>query len=243
MAKYNRNIQNKLNLSILDYKSFFGTYTIYEGDGINREYYGYNDQILFEGEYLNGQRNGNGTLYNEDGVIIFEGKFLNGRKHGKGKEYNDDGELIFDGEFTNNQRKRGKEFVNGSLEYEGNYLFNKKWNGRGYDKNGNVVYVLHNGNGICREYNENGELAFEGEYINGKRKRNGTGKEYLNGKLIYEGKYLNKKRHGRGKEYSNGKLIYEGEYFKGKRNGKGKEYDENGVLLFEGNYLNGERIV
>ena len=111
MAKYNLHIQNKLNLSILDYKSFFGTYTIYEGDGINREYYGYNDQILFEGEYLNGQRNGNGTLYNEDGVIIFEGKFLNGRKHGKGKEYNDDGELIFDGEFTNNQRKRGKEFV------------------------------------------------------------------------------------------------------------------------------------
>ena len=38
----------------------------------------------------------------------------------------------------------------------------------------------------------------------------------------------------------NGKLKFEGEYLNGKRNGKGKEYND-GKLEFEGEYLNGER--
>ena len=33
-----------------------------------------------------------------------------------------------------------------------------------------------------------GELEFEGEYLNGQR--NGKGKEYYNNKLIFEGEYL-----------------------------------------------------
>ena len=48
--------------------------------------------------------------------------------------------------------------------------------------------------------------------------------------------------YGKGNEYDdNGKLIFEGEYLNGVRNGKGKEYDSDGVLLFIGEYLNGER--
>ena len=64
----------------------------------------------------------------------------------------------------------------------------------------------------------------------------------LNGKLLFEGEYLNGKRNGKGKEYDslNDKLIFEGEYSNGKRNGKGKEYNNNGELIFEGEYLNGE---
>ena len=58
------------------------------------------------------------------------------------------------------------------------------------------------------------------------------------GKLIFEGEYLN----GKGKEYyDNGKLKFEGEYKNGKRNGKGKEYYINGKLKFEGEYLNGKK--
>ena len=48
---------------------------------------------------------------------------------------------------------------------------------------------------------------------------------------------------GKVKEYQfDGKLRFEGEYLNGKRNGKGKEYEEDGQLEFEGNYLNGEKI-
>ena len=55
-------------------------------------------------------------------------------------------------------------------------------------------------------------------------RRNVKGKEYYgNGKLKFEGEFLNGKRHGEGKEYdfNNGKLNFEGEYLKGKMwNGK-----------------------
>ena len=55
--------------------------------------------------------------------------------------------------------------------------------------------------------------------------RNGKGKEYNeNGKIIFEGEYLNGRRNGKGKEYFNCKLKYEEEYSNGLRNGKGKEY-------------------
>ena len=41
------------------------------------------------------------------------------------------------------------------------------------------------------------------------------------------------------KYYDNGKLIFEGDYLNG--NGKGKEYYKNGKLKFEGEYLNGTK--
>ena len=75
------------------------------------------------------------------------------------------------------------------------------------------------------------------------RKRDGIGKEYYeNGNLKFEGEYLNENRNGKGKEYNeDGKLIFEGEYLKGLRKGKGKEYYDNGKILYEGEYLNDER--
>ena len=83
---------------------------------------------------------------------------------------------------------KGKEYINDRLEYEGEYLYNKKWNGNGYDENGNIIYELINGKGKVKEYYYNGKLIFEGEYLNGERK--GKGKEYYNGKLKFEGEYL-----------------------------------------------------
>ena len=46
------------------------------------------------------------------------------------------------------------------MEYEGDYLDKKKWNGKGYDENGNIIYELINGK--VKEYNDNGKLEFEG---------------------------------------------------------------------------------
>ena len=122
------------------------------------------------------------------------------------------------------------------------YLNGKRWNGKGFDVNNNLIYELKDGKGYIKEYDSHGELKFEGEYLNGKR--NGKGKEYNNnGKLIFEGEYLNGKRNGKGKQYNNynGELEYEGEYINGERNGKGKEYNYDGKLLFEGEYLNGKK--
>ena len=50
-----------------------------------------------------------------------------------------------------------------------------------------MEFEVKNGKGKINEYYYNGKLVFEGEYINGER--NGKGKEYnyKNGKLEFEG--------------------------------------------------------
>ena len=116
----------------------------------------------------------------------------------------------------------------------------KKWNGKGYDENGKVIYELINGNGKVKEYDNYGKLEFEGEYLDGKR--NGKGKEYSLGQLTFDGEYLKGRKTGKGKEYYfDGKISFEGEYLNGERHGKGKEYDGDGNIEFEGEYLNGRR--
>ena len=208
------------------------------------------DLLKFDGEYLNGERNGKGIEYYQDHVIKFIGGFLCGKRNGKGREYYDDGKLKFEGE----------------------YFIDKKWNGKGYNKNGKIDFEIKNGNGKGKEYYDDGELKFVGEYSNGER--NGKGKEYYDDDTLkFEGEYLKGKRDGKGKEYyDDGELKFEGEYSngikgKGKRydkkdnkelsfndntvfeeksskgeiDGKVKEYYDDGELKFEGEYSNGKR--
>ena len=154
-----------------------------------KELYNYSDNLIYKGFYLNGEKNGKCEIYYKD-VIIFEGEYINQRRNGKGKEYDYDGNLIFEGEYLYDYKKKGKEFIQNKIEFDGEYFFNKKWNGKGYDENCNTIYELKNGNGHGREYYYNGNLKYEGEYLNGKR--NGNGKEYFyNGNLRFEGIYLN----------------------------------------------------
>ena len=69
---------------------------IKDGKGNIKEYY--KGTLIFEGEYLNGERNGKGKEY-DNGKLIFKGEYLNGIKIGKGKEYNTTfGVLKFEGD-------------------------------------------------------------------------------------------------------------------------------------------------
>ena len=52
------------------------------------------------------------------------------------------------------------------------------WDGKGYNLNGNIEFNIQNGKGYIKNYNDNGELEFEGKYINGETC--GKGKEYSN---------------------------------------------------------------
>ena len=141
---------------------------------------------------------------------------MNGIKNGKGKYYNEKGELCFEGELLYDNKSKGKEYINGILEYEGEYINDKKWNGKGYDEKGNIIYKIISGNGKVKENNNYKEyLVFEGEYLNGFK--NGKCKEYYDDKLEFEGEYLNGKRHGKCKEYSGGIFISECEYINGEK--------------------------
>ena len=51
--------------------------------------------------------------------------------------------------------------MNKKLEYEGEFLYERKYNGKGYDNNnGNIIYELINGNGKVKEYFPIGGLEF-----------------------------------------------------------------------------------
>ena len=89
---------------------------------------------------------------------------------------------------------KGKEYINNQLVYEGEYFFHRKYNGKGYDEEGNIIYELIDGSGKVKEFNLlYCTLKFEGEYLNGQR--NWKGKVYdKDGELEYEGEYLNGKK-------------------------------------------------
>ena len=125
IIKYNKRIQRKINISLIDFKLISGKYIIYESNKLMKEYNSFNDELLFEGEYLNGKKNGKGKeyFYNE---LIFEGEYKNGKRNGKGKEYNY-GRLKYEGNYLNGKRNgKGKEYNNKEeIIFEGEYL---KWN-------------------------------------------------------------------------------------------------------------------
>ena len=264
LVKKNKNLQKYLNITINNYIHFTGKYIIYESKGKGKEYC--KERLIYEGEYLNGSRNGKGKEFNEfDGncILIFEGEYLNGKRNGKGKEYfNNNGKLKFEGQYLNGKRNgKGKEYYyNGKGEYLNGYeLLGTEY------KNGKIKNQCNRVKGIGKKFEYRRKL-FEGEYLNGKK--NGKGKEYFENNLIFDGEYLDDKRNGKGKEYyHNGKLKFEGEYLNDKRwNGKGydisnnliyelncgkgliKEFNDDfilfnslGNLIFEGEYLNGEK--
>ena len=138
IIKYNKNLKNKLDIHLVNYKFFSGKYVIFEPNGKGKEY-NYRDKLLYEGEYLKGERNGKGKEYDYNGNLIFDGEYLKGKRNGKGKEYYYR-RLIFDGEYLNGKRNgKGKEYNWRKLVFEGEYSEGNKWEGKGYDIRSNKI--------------------------------------------------------------------------------------------------------
>ena len=79
IVKYNKRLQKRINISIINFKFFSKRYIIYESNRIGKEYDAYDGKLYFEGEYLNGQKNGKGKEYYDNGKLKFEGEYLNGK--------------------------------------------------------------------------------------------------------------------------------------------------------------------
>ena len=265
-AIYNKKLQKKIDVNIIDYKRVGRDKIAEYKKGIVKEFLNGTNILIFEGEYLNGKRHGKGVEYYQNHEIKFKGEYKEGKMWSgtgynifrckefdiyKGKgiifEYDYFGTLLFKGEYLNGMKNgKGRDYYNDAfshiIKFEGEYFDGKIWNGKGYNyKNGNEEFKIEDGEGIVKEYDKNNKLIFDGEYKNGLR--NGKGKEfYENNELKFDGEYKNGLRNGKGKEfYENEKLLFDGEYLNGLRHGFGKEYYKNGKLLFEGEYLNGKR--
>ena len=221
------------------------SYELKNGIGHVKEYYYYN--VIFEGEYINGEKNGKGIqfIFNNNSAFPdekFEGNYSNGKKHSIGKEYDEENNLIFQGYYLYNYKSKGTEYYNdGKVKYVGEYLFNQKWNGKIYDKNGTVIYEIINGTGSIKDYYSDGELKYQGIFSN---EQGNIIKYGSYGQIIYEGRFKNGEKNGEGKEFNYNnhgmkELVYYGEFLNGRRwNGFGKESFEN--LVYEGGYSKGQ---
>ena len=251
LIKYNKYFQKSFSIDIEYYKIISRRYIVKDLNGYAKEYLLNTNELIFEGQYKNNKRNGEGIEYH-DGKKIYKGQFLNGKRNGKGKEYEPIFyKLIFKGEYLNGKRHGIGEEIAGGPIYKGNFL-NGERNGQG--KEYLNIYPFENST----------KLTFEGEYLNGKRWNGIKYKYYEKGKLNYEIEYLNgKKWNGKGYDIKNklvyvlnngkgnnikkydfkGKIKFEGDYLNGKKNGKGKEFYENNksTIKFEGEYLNGKK--
>ena len=242
-------------------------FEINNGYGYLREYDYEGKILLSEGTYSNGEKNGERIDYDENGNIQFIGQYLNGERNGYGKSYDSNGNLTFEGEYFNGKAWNGiKNDYNFNNTYNiknGKTVINEEDDEQNEDNSSTNIYYFTNPiikeykNGEIKEYDEDGNLLFEGLYLyNHKRK----GKEYHKGKIEFEGEYLHDKKYngkgfnengniiyvlkngnGKVKEYNqNDELIFEGEYFDGKKSGIGKEYC-NGLLVYEGNFQHGKK--
>ena len=256
---------------------FEGEYTNNRRNGKGKEYYK-NGNIKYEGEYLNGKMNGKGKEYYITGQKYFEGEYNEGKKwngigynlkgikiyeisNGEGyiKECNKFGGLKFEGQYLNGERNGKGVFYykKGTIKFEGEFYKGNRWNGKGYNPQGEEKYQIINGKGFIREYKENGLILFEGQYINGEI--TGKGREYdfqielyknnknsgnvqlvIKGIYIFEGIYLNGKRNGKSKVYINKNLIFEGNNSNGTVNGNAKVFN-NIKLIYEIPYLYGKK--
>ena len=258
LIKYNKSLQNKLKLSLINYIFFSEKYIIYESNNKGKEYRSNDDILIFKGEYKNGKRSGIGKEYNDNGEIIFEGEYKNGKRSGIGKEYNNNGEIKFEGEYLNGKQWNGKQ-ISFSRELKKEYeikngisynlkIYNMNNNIQGetnkdigfskiYNKKDNSIKYYAISNGKTKIYNSNKHLIYLSDNIGKNCKKRILKAFYDNGQLLLEAEIIDDKLMF-GKRYDkNNKIMFE------VKNGKGFFkfcYDEDN-LDYIGEYLNGEK--
>ncbi len=113
------------------------------------------EDILYEGQTINGMKNGKGILRKRNnGEVIFDGFFKDDKFEGQGILYLNNG-YIYEGNFTNG-KKQGKGILSSEdqkFKYQGNWVEDEK-------------------EGLGEEFFPDG-TKFEGEFQKGKK--NGKG--------------------------------------------------------------------
>ncbi|OUS76038.1 hypothetical protein B1748_14600 [Paenibacillus sp. MY03] len=178
----------------------------------------YKGTLFYEGDFNNGIVEGNGIMYDvEDTTSYYDGPFLNNRPQGEGKMVYSGGSY-YEGSFVDGMREGiGKWFnADGSLRYNGQFKRD----------------ALH-GHGTYYEAPRNYYIgSFERGYYNG------SGKFYTDGKLDYDGEWLNDGRYI-GKQYYDGKLGYVGYFYHNEAHDSGTVYSDGSTKYYRGELTNG----
>lgn len=189
--------QKVMNENMFDTSGHLGRYTGYissktgKPHGEGRMIYKSHDKdhtLSYEGEWNQGQWNGNGTVVRKNGDTYF-GEFCDDQFHGSGEYVYQDGRRVFRGRYVMGHR------VDGTMKYSDGSVYRGSWyKGK---RQGKGVYRFSDGSKFKGEFAEDqmtgyGQLIwpdgsqFIGEFQKGCR--HGKGREYdENGKVRYEG--------------------------------------------------------
>lgn len=150
-----------------DKKHGKGKMTFSSNDSSSRRYY--------DGDWVNGIRQGNGVMYWNDGEW-YKGGWVKGYKHGKGEIHYPNGNK-FVGMFSEGKRDGDGTFYWTDGDYEVSYYRNGKMNGF-------TTFYWNNGQCYTKGYCENGER--EGKWEVYQFGRHTFTKTYKNGKQTHE---------------------------------------------------------
>lgn len=224
---------NKMTHNHVEKELFYPDGTIMYQGGVKKNDFGHD---IYDGK---------GILFDQDGERLFEGEFVNHMKQGNGRMYLK-GQLIYQGEFIQNKKQgHGILYKNGFIHYEGHFR-NDLMDGYGvlYYKE-DLIAPYHS---LREQYPHLNQPQYEGDFVHGMKK--GKGKQYYpNGFLQYEGDFIWHHMQGAGKLYYSTEsptaeelslgvttLQYEGYFFEDMKHGKGKIYSRQGVLQAEGQF-------
>lgn len=198
-----------------------------------RDFYDNNSKV-YSGYWREGEYNGYGTIYGDNGNIKYKGSFRNNSYHGKGALYFDNGKKKYVGSWRNGVKHgRGTVyFPSGRISYRGSFLDGAR---EGYGLEYSENKLLYRGyfkrdvyNGKGRLYHDNGNISYNGLWTNGVK--NGSGTDYdERGKIAYKGNFIDGVRSDIGVLYhNNGRVKYRGTFVFGSPSGEGVWYNENG---------------
>lgn len=230
-------------------------------NGFGKCVYSSNPMATYEGNFMEGKWNGEGTLA-VHGHYTYTGTFRNHLPHGKGTfVYTNgdkyigavvDGQCHGEGVLTTKDLTYTGTFRNHLPNGKGTFLYThgNKYVGAVVDGqcHGDGVLTFKNGDVYTGEFKQGkmeGQatmVSHKGEKISGTftdGKLNGKGTYVNKDGMQYEGNFLNTSFHGYGEaKYSDG--IYKGEWKNGLRQGTGKYYTADGNLAYDGTWESDE---
>lgn len=229
-------------------KNDFG-HDIYDGKGILFDQDG---ERLFEGEFVNHMKQGNGIMYLK-GQLIYQGEFIQNKKQGHGILYYEE-DLIapyqalreqyphlnqpqYEGDFVHGMKKgKGKQYYpNGFLQYEGDFIWHHMQGA------GKLYYPTESPTAEELSIGVTA-LRYDGYFF--EDTKHGKGKIYSRqGVLEAEGQFKEDAMTGQGVlYYANGQASYIGELVHGKKHGRGDFYNEKGKIIYSGEFIDDERL-
>ena len=177
---------------------------------------------IYEGGWVDGKRSGQGTLTYSNGQR-YEGEWQNDFMEGQGTMIYFGGEVYKGSWIHGNRTGQGTMTYSNGDVYEGNWLNNKR------DGQGTMTYAENDPN----------YMSYTGSWKNNLRDGSGT-LVWKNG-AIYAGEWSKDTLNGQGTmTFSNGD-IYEGNWISGKQSGYGTYYWADTGNRYDGQWANGKR--